>query len=73
MTIFNVKNNRLEIIIETSSPEEERDAILQALCAAVRWNGGCNENLKHNANNKDGENLIQIAQLMETLTRTKII
>lgn len=73
MTIFNIKNNRLEIIIETSSPDEQRDWLLQALSAAVRWNGACDENKKDTVNNKDGENLIQIARLMEALTITKTI
>ena len=71
MTIINIKNDQLEIIIKTASPEEERQYLLQALCAAVRWNATTPDGDKYGS--IDGQNLHKIVNIMESLIETKTI
>lgn len=70
MTIINEKLNQLQIIIPCTEPDEFKDAIFKALYAAIRWNGCCSDSVKKNV---DGENLIVITELLESMVEIKKI
>lgn len=73
MTIVNHKKNELHIIIETTAPDEEREIIIKALNASIRWNGNMNEKEKRTKNNEDGNNLIAISELLDSMIKVQTI
>jgi len=61
-------DNELVIRICDSSPSERKQGLIQAIAAAVRWNGLVSHNEQYT---KDGDNLIVLAQLLEAIVETK--
>jgi hypothetical protein len=71
MTILDNENDQLHIIIKTTAPDEERERIMNALLAAVRWYCLSDDEAKYNVNKVDQNNLYTLAELHESLLKTE--
>lgn len=73
MIILNNKADELHIIIRSTEPKTDREAIMKALIAAVRWNGIATDDLKNagGLDNWDGANLIVLSDLLNDMVEIK--
>ena len=60
--------NELVIHICDPSPSERKQWLIQAIAAAVRWNGQVSHSEQYT---NDGDNLIVLAQLLEAIVETE--
>ena len=57
-----MQKDKLQLIIESGSPQELRDSLIKALAAAMRW--AARDDAKYT---NDGDNQYVLAQLLEEL------
>lgn len=68
--IFYKKNEEyLKITLRSVSPEEDREDIINALCAAIRWYCTDPDFLR----DVDGEHLTTISRLIENMIQVKVL
>ncbi len=61
-----IQTNKLCITINDREPDTIRENLIKAIAAAIRWNSSCDDKYIN-----DGENVMVLAKLLETLVITK--